>query len=143
MALCPETDFPDRQIADWAVERFGDGLIAFGLGGAEIGHPPEKFQAAFDRVRSAGIPCILHAGETAGPDSIWSALKVADSGTVAIVTKKQPSIGQYSINVEQKQFQTFCLGKAGFPVPAAACPSPWPATPRTSRFDRTGTRIRQ
>lgn len=66
-------------VAEWAVDRYGDGLIALGLGGPEIDNPPEKFQTAFNRVRSAGIPCILHAGETEGPTSIWSALKVADS----------------------------------------------------------------
>ena len=66
-------------IADWAIERYGDGLIAFGLGGPEVDNPPEKFQAAFDRVREAGIPCILHAGETVGPPSIWNAIRVADT----------------------------------------------------------------
>jgi adenosine deaminase len=66
-------------VADWAIERYGDGLIALGLGGPEIGNPPEKYQAAFDRVRAAGIPCILHAGETDGPSSIWSAIRVADT----------------------------------------------------------------
>jgi adenosine deaminase len=66
-------------IADWMIERYGDGLIALGLGGPEVDHPPEKFQAAFDHVRAAGIPCILHAGETVGPSSIWSAIRVADT----------------------------------------------------------------
>jgi adenosine deaminase len=66
-------------IAGWVVERFGDGIIALGLGGPEIGNPPEKFRTAFDQVRNAGIPCILHAGETDGPTSIWSAIHVADS----------------------------------------------------------------
>lgn len=66
-------------IAGWAIDRYGDSLVAFGLGGPEVGNPPEKFQAAFDRVREAGIPCILHAGETEGPASIWSALRVAGS----------------------------------------------------------------
>jgi adenosine deaminase len=66
-------------VADWAIERFGDGLIALGLGGPEVDNPPEKFQAAFDKVRAAGLPCILHAGETVGPPSIWSAIRVADT----------------------------------------------------------------
>ncbi len=66
-------------IAQWVCNRYGDGLVALGLGGSEIGNPPEKFQHAFDLVREAGIPCILHAGETAGPASIWGALEVADS----------------------------------------------------------------
>jgi adenosine deaminase len=66
-------------VANWAIERYGDGLIALGLGGPEIDNPPEKYQAAFDRVRAAGIPCILHAGETVGPSSVWSAIRVADT----------------------------------------------------------------
>ncbi len=65
-------------VADWMIERYGDGLIALGLGGPEIDNPPEKYQSAFDRVRAAGIPCILHAGETVGPPSIWSAIRVAE-----------------------------------------------------------------
>jgi len=66
-------------VADWAIERYGNGLIALGLGGPEIDNPPEKYHAAFERVRAAGIPCILHAGETVGPSSIWSAIRVADT----------------------------------------------------------------
>ena len=42
-------------IAGWAIERYGDGLIAFGLGGPEVDNPPEKYQAAFDRDRAADI----------------------------------------------------------------------------------------
>ena len=66
-------------VGDWVIEGFGNGIIALGLGGPEVGHPPENYQRIFDRVRSKGIPCILHAGETAGPESVWSALKVASS----------------------------------------------------------------
>ena len=66
-------------IADWVLAGYGEGVIALGLGGPEKDNPPEKFRTAFDKVRRAGIPCILHAGETEGPRSIWSALQVADS----------------------------------------------------------------
>ena len=67
------------QVATWVIDRYGDGVIALGLGGPEVGNPPEKFQNAFNRVRSAGIPCILHAGETDGPSSVWKAIEVAAS----------------------------------------------------------------
>jgi len=66
-------------VAGWMLERYGDGLIALGLGGPEIDNPPQKYRSAFDRMRAAGIPCILHAGETAGAESIWDALTVAGS----------------------------------------------------------------
>jgi adenosine deaminase len=68
-----------ERVADWVIAGYGAGVIALGLGGPERGNPPEKFQTAFDKVRRAGIPCILHAGETEGPRSIWSALQVADT----------------------------------------------------------------
>ena len=66
-------------IANWATERYGDGVIAFGLGGQEVGNPPSKFQEAFDLVHESNIPCIIHAGETAGPPSIWGAIHTAHS----------------------------------------------------------------
>jgi aminodeoxyfutalosine deaminase len=68
-----------EKVAEWVIERYGDGVIALGLGGPEQGNPPSKFKRAFDRVRDAGIPCILHAGETEGPASIWGAIDVADT----------------------------------------------------------------
>ena len=61
--------------ADWVISALGKGVIALGLGGPEVGHPPEKFAAAFARARAAGVPSIPHAGETMGPESIWGALR--------------------------------------------------------------------
>lgn len=57
------------------IENYRNGVVALGLGGYEVGHPPEKFRAAFDLANQVGIPCILHAGETGGADSIWGALR--------------------------------------------------------------------
>jgi adenosine deaminase len=67
-----------EQVATWVIDRYGDGVIALGLGGPERGNPPEKFREAFNRIRNSGIPCVLHAGETDGPSSIWNAIEVAD-----------------------------------------------------------------
>jgi adenosine deaminase len=66
-------------VVEWIVERKQDGIVALGLGGPEVGHPPEKYIKAYNRVHQTGLPCILHAGETVGPESIWSAIRVADS----------------------------------------------------------------
>ncbi|BBD39640.1 truncated adenine deaminase [Aminobacter sp. Y103A] len=51
--------------------------MALGLGGYEPGHPPSKFKAALDRARDAGVPRVIHAGETSGVDSIREAVAVA------------------------------------------------------------------
>ncbi len=58
-----------------AVEGMGDGVIALGLGGAEVGNPPEAFAPWFDQAREAGLRCIPHAGETDGPASVWGAIR--------------------------------------------------------------------
>lgn len=50
------------RIAHWAIERYGDGIIAFGLGGPEIGNPPEKFIEAFDLVREKEYPVFCTPG---------------------------------------------------------------------------------
>jgi adenosine deaminase len=61
---------------DWTISGYGEGIVAFGLGGYEPGNPPEKYARQFDKVYEAGIPCVPHAGETVGPESMWSAIKV-------------------------------------------------------------------
>jgi adenosine deaminase len=61
--------------ADWAIDGMGQGVTGFGLGGPEVGHPPEKHRPGFDRAIAAGLPSLPHAGETAGPESVWGALK--------------------------------------------------------------------
>jgi adenosine deaminase len=61
-------------VADWAVSGMGGGVVALGLGGPEVGNPPEKFEEAFAHARAARLPGVPHAGETEGPASIWGAL---------------------------------------------------------------------
>ncbi|WFE66734.1 adenosine deaminase [Micromonospora sp. WMMD714] len=52
-----------------------DGLVAFGLGGPEIGVPRPQFKPYFDQARAAGLHSVPHAGETTGPETIWDALR--------------------------------------------------------------------
>jgi aminodeoxyfutalosine deaminase len=51
------------------------GVVALGLSGPEAGHPPEPFAPWFDRARAAGLHSAPHAGEHAGPASVWGALR--------------------------------------------------------------------
>ncbi len=62
------------QVAAWAIEGMGEGVIALGLGGPEIGNPPSKFSAAFALAREAGLARVPHAGETVGAESVRGAL---------------------------------------------------------------------
>ena len=62
------------KVAEQAVSAMNDGVVALGLGGPEIGNPPEKFTAAFEFAHKAGLPSVPHAGETVRAESIWGAL---------------------------------------------------------------------
>ena len=74
-----EDEARNRQLADYvtavAIEGKGDGVVALGLGGAEVGYPPERFAAYFERALAAGLHSAPHAGETVGPASVWGALR--------------------------------------------------------------------
>lgn len=49
-------------------------LIGLGLGGRESEYPPELFQQTFAEARRQGLHVVAHAGEVAGPASVWGAL---------------------------------------------------------------------
>ncbi len=51
------------------------GVVALGLGGPEAGHPATVFRPAFALARKAGLPANPHAGEGAGPDSMWETIE--------------------------------------------------------------------
>lgn len=63
-----------EMVGEWAAAGFGRGIDAIGLGGYEVGFPPEMFASGFEKAAKAGVPRILHAGETEGPASIWGAI---------------------------------------------------------------------
>ena len=60
--------------ASVALDHDVPGLVGFGLGGSELGFPRSMFRDQFDRARAAGLHSVPHAGETAGPRSVWEAL---------------------------------------------------------------------
>lgn len=51
-----------------------DRIRAVGLDSSEVGHPPSKFAAVFDRAREEGFLAVAHAGEEGPPEYIWEAL---------------------------------------------------------------------
>jgi aminodeoxyfutalosine deaminase len=51
------------------------GVVGFGLGGYEVGTPPEAYAHAFAHAKEAGLLSVPHAGETMGADSVWGSLR--------------------------------------------------------------------
>jgi adenosine deaminase len=52
-----------------------DQLVAVDLAGDEAGYPALLFVEHFKRVRDAGLQVTIHAGEAAGPQSVWDAIQ--------------------------------------------------------------------
>ncbi len=61
----------DRTL-EWALEMQGRGVVALGLSGFEATHGNEPFVEHFRAAAAAGLHCVAHAGEHAGPASIRS-----------------------------------------------------------------------
>ncbi|MGD6737634.1 adenosine deaminase [Photobacterium leiognathi subsp. mandapamensis] len=51
-----------------------DKLVAIDLAGDELGQPGTQFNTHFKQVRDAGLRVTVHAGEAAGPESMWQAI---------------------------------------------------------------------
>ncbi len=69
---------PDTQAAvlDITLAARDQGVVALGLGGLETGFPPELFVDTFHRAEAENLHRAPHAGEIAGPESVWSALNL-------------------------------------------------------------------
>jgi adenosine deaminase len=51
------------------------GVIGIGIGGSEHDFPPEPFQQVYRQARKQGFCTSAHAGEAAGPESVWGAIR--------------------------------------------------------------------
>jgi adenosine deaminase len=107
-----------RIVADWAIAAMGDGVVALGLGGAEAGYSASKFNAVFERARAAGLARTPHAGETVGPESIWSALRELDATRIGhgVRCLEDPALVEHlrarQIPLEVCPSSNVCLGVA-------------------------------
>jgi aminodeoxyfutalosine deaminase len=64
-----------RETLAFALSERPGGLVSFGLGGPEAGVGRAQFAPFFDVAREAGLHSVPHAGETTGPETVWSALR--------------------------------------------------------------------
>ena len=76
--LCTLRHYDERQSLATAAlaEQFkGTHVIGFDIAADEAGFPIDAHISAFEKVRSAGIPCTAHAGEAKGASSVWETLQ--------------------------------------------------------------------
>ena len=51
------------------------GILGIGLGGSEQLFPPGPYRPVYQRAAALGLHRVAHAGESAGPESMWEAIK--------------------------------------------------------------------
>lgn len=65
-----------QQVAELAAERMDRGVVAFGIGGDEARGPAAMFRDVFIYAERQGLKLVPHAGESAGPESIWQSIEL-------------------------------------------------------------------
>jgi len=115
--------YPDTAdtVVDWLTspEAQAGGVVALGLGGPEVGFPPELFAGAFRRARERGLPGNPHAGETVGPESVWGAIRALEARRLGhgVRAIEDPALVAYlaerQIPLEVNLTSNICLGVYG------------------------------
>ncbi len=74
-------------------------VIGIGLGGSESRGPAREFEEVFKKARDHGLHTVSHAGEDAGPDSIWDSLRFLKSERIGhgISATEDPILLDYLI----------------------------------------------
>ncbi len=67
----------------------GSDVIGIGIGGAEKEYPPELFTGVYKKARELGYHTSAHAGEGAGADSIWGALRRLEAERIGHATRAE------------------------------------------------------
>ncbi|PWC20811.1 adenosine deaminase [Brenneria roseae subsp. roseae] len=89
-----------------ALLAYRDQIVALDLAGDELGYPGELFSSHFRQARDAGWHITVHAGEAAGPESIWQAINQLEAerighGVTAIIdTALMTYMAEHGIGIE-------------------------------------------
>ena len=89
----PETGW--RELEALLTQR--DHLVALDLAGDEARYPAELFVSHFQKAQDVGWQITVHAGESAGPESIWQALRLLSAQRIghAVAAAQDPALMEY------------------------------------------------
>ncbi|MFX1369734.1 MAG: adenosine deaminase, partial [Promethearchaeota archaeon] len=62
------------QVLDW-IEQKPDNIVSIDIGGSEDKYPAKPFAEVYARAKEMGLHRAAHAGEAAGSESVWQAVK--------------------------------------------------------------------
>ncbi len=80
----------------------GYGVIGIGIGGAEHAYPPEPFAPVYERARALGFHTTAHAGEAAGAESVWGAIRALHVERIGHGTRayEDPALLDYLLEMQ-------------------------------------------
>jgi adenosine deaminase len=87
----------------------GLGVIGIGIGGSEHKFPPEAFAPVFRQARELGFRTSAHAGEGAGPESIWGAIRALEVDRIGHATRAIEDPGLVDYLAEQQIPLELCV----------------------------------
>lgn len=82
-----------------ALLTYYDDLVAIDLAGDEAHFPAELFTEHFKKARGLGLEVTAHAGEAAGPESIWQAIRLLGASRIghAITAVDDPELMDFML----------------------------------------------
>lgn len=88
--------------ADFAIQHMDRGVVGFGLGGDEARAAPELWAAPFNRAVAAGLYSVPHAGEVAGPASVWGAIRALGARRIGhgVRSIEDPALVNYLVETQ-------------------------------------------
>jgi adenosine deaminase len=86
-----------RELA--AILTQSDSIIALDLAGDEVNFPPDMFVEHFNKARDAGLQVTVHAGEAAGPQSVWDAIRLLGATRIGhgVAVVQDPKLIDYML----------------------------------------------
>jgi adenosine deaminase len=103
LILCTLRHFTEEQSLETAVltrQFFGKGWVAgFDMAGDEAGYGVQAHKKAFALIKESGIPFTVHAGEAAGPASMWEVIRELGPHRIGhgVRSIEDPSLVEYLV----------------------------------------------
>jgi adenosine deaminase len=97
----------------------GMGVIGIGIGGSEQSFPPEPFKEVYAQARKFGFHTSAHAGEAAGAQSIWGAIRELEVERIGHGTRAEEDpylldyLSEKRIPLEMCPLSNVCTGVVG------------------------------
>jgi aminodeoxyfutalosine deaminase len=83
-----------ERLLSWCSSHRPEGSVGFGIGGPEADVPRSAFADIFRRAADLGLRSVPHAGETVGPEDIWSSIDLLGAERIGhgIAAAQDPSL---------------------------------------------------